>query len=148
MKVRFELNIDEIVEVSCFPTCSDEKFKGEDARGKTFLFVEKMTGNMQAICCVSPITGTEKYATLNIIFFPAEVEIITEEDNADATNNEVMAHIQDCCDKIRDCVVNCQDEINSFIGKEFDELKAEGLNTGSGISEKTLLSALDIVTKK
>lgn len=59
-----------------------------------------------------------------------------------------MAHIQDCCDKIREGIVTCQNEVNIYIGQEFDALKAEGIGVGNGISEKTLLSALEIITRQ
>lgn len=147
-KVRFEYNIDEIVEVSQFPGTCDEIFKGEEAKGKTFLFVDKLTGDKQVVVCVEPISESREYASLNTLYLPQNAEIISEEEKADTKHEAMMAHVQNCCDVIRKRLVDLQNEVSVYIGQEFDALKAEGLSNGNGISEKTLLEALKIVSKQ
>ena len=75
-------------------------------------------------------------------------ELNIDENVKEHKHDELMSHIQNCCDKILQGMVSCQNEVNRFVGHEFDELKAEGLSTGNGISEKTLLEALKIVSDK
>lgn len=134
-----------------FPNTRDEKFKGEDARGKTFLFVDKMTGDKQAICCVEPVTDTKEYATLNTFYMPLNSSIITEEDKADATHDEMLARFEEvsfnACQAVQEHITKEGNYIKDFIVQQMDKLKEEGINGGSGISEKTLLNALEIVTK-
>lgn len=152
-KVRFEIDIDEIVEYQgCIPG-THECFKGEDKNGKVFLFVDGITGMMQACVCKVGITENQKNA--DVVYYPLPInskiittEIIDGKEKADATHDDIMAHIQNCCDIIRQGIVDCQNDINIYIGHEFDAFKAEGIGVGNGISEKTLLSALEIITRQ
>lgn len=146
VKVRFELNIDKIVEVSQFPNNREEFFNGEEAKGKTFLFIDKLTGDMEASVCIEPGSEKDKFANVASFFLPKNAIIINEEDK-DEKHEAIMAHVQNCCDVIRKDMVYFQNEVSAYIGKEFDALKSEGISNGSGISEKTLLNALEIVTK-
>lgn len=152
MKVRFEYNIDEIVEVSQFPNTRDEIYKGEYAKGKTFLFVDKLTGNKQAAVCVEPISESMEYASLNTLYLPQNAEIISEEEKEDTKHEALMAHVQNCCDKVCKTAQHLDEHnaerynlvMNGLKGL-FDKIEEGG--NGSGISEKTLLNALEIVTK-
>lgn len=146
-KVKFELNIDAIIEAPINISSDDPIFKNPEATGKTFLFVDKMDGHMQAVYCRRAATKDNKYAQID--YYPiSDNAVITDEDVKDHKHEALISHIQDCCDKILQGMVNCQNEVNIFVGKEFDGLKAEGLSTGNGISEKTLLEALKIVSKQ
>lgn len=152
-KIRFELDIDEVVESQGCIQSSHDCFKGEDKAGKLFLFVDRMTGTMQTCLCKKGIVDERSYANIEIFPLPINTKILTTEiidgkEKADPTHDDIMAHIQDCCDKIREGIVNCQNEVNIYIGQEFDALKAEGIGVGNGISEKTLLSALEIITRQ
>lgn len=147
MKVKFELNIDEIVESRQPPMSSDEIFKREDSTGKTFLFVDKLTGDMQAALCKEAARDGEEYASVAFFFIPTN-SVIVDEEEKDEKHEAMMAHVQNCCDVIRKGLVDFQNEVSVYIGQEFDALKSEGISNGSGISEKTLLSALEIVANK
>lgn len=57
-----------------------------------------------------------------------------------------MQHVQDCCDKVCATIQEHDNHMAVFLGKEIDALKSESV--GNGISEKTLLSALEIVTNR
>lgn len=146
-KVRFELNIDEIIEGELYVNNDHEVFKNPEATGKTFLFVDNLTGIMQAALCKEAASENNKYARVE--FYPLSPNaVIIDEDVKDHKHEALMSLISRCCDKILQGMVSCQNEVNRFVGHEFDELKAEGLSTGNGISEKTLLEALKIVSKQ
>lgn len=150
-KVRFELNVDEIVYRPIDVTSSDPIFNTPEATGKVFLFVDKMTGYMQAIFCRRASNENDKYAKIELFNLSPDAVIIDENYDENAAHKELMAHIQDCCDKVCKTVQTVVNEsynnTNIFIGKEFDSIKEEGIS-GNGITEKTLLEALKIVTNK
>ena len=150
MKVRFELNIDEIIEHPINIRSDDPMFKGPEASDKTFLFVDKLTNMMEAIYCKSASTENNKYAQLD--FFPIHPNaiIIDEEHKVNSEHETIMSHIQNCCDKI--CEVVRHTSQNNWDKTDNDSavIRAmiEETSTGNGVSEKTLLNALEIVTKK
>lgn len=151
-KVRFELNIDEIIECSNFPCNDNVTFFGEQARNKTFLFVDKLTGDKQAIVCLEPASENRAYAHTNTFPLPSEAVII-DENEKDTKHEALMSHIQDCCDKIcktaqhfDECNAERYNQIMEGLKGMFDELAERG--NGNGISEKTLLDALKIVSNK
>ena len=150
MKVRFELNIDEIVEQPININCDDPIFKNPEASGKTFLFVDKLTGMMQAIYCISASTENNKYAQLDFFPMPQNAIMIDEEHKVNNEYETLMAHIQNCCDKVYEVVRNTSQNNWDKIDKDSALIRAmiEEGNIGNGISEKTLLNALEIVTKK
>lgn len=151
-KIRFELNIDEIVESDICVSSDHDIFKNPDATGKTFLFKDKLTGMMQAAFCKHAATEDRKYALVD--FFPiAANTVLLTEDEVDNKHKVIMSHIQDCCDKV--CkVVSHHDEkiaerynmVLESVQAIFDKLE-EGF-AGNGISERTLLEALKIVSNK
>lgn len=146
-KIRFELNIDEIIESEVYVSNGNEVFKNPEATGKTFLFVDKLSGIMQAAFCKEAASESNKYARVE--FYPlSQNAVIIDEDVKDTKHEAMMAHVQNCCDVIRKGLVDLQNEVSVYIGQEFDALKAEGLSNGNGISEKTLLEALKIITNK
>lgn len=152
VKIKFELNIDEVVECNGAVCSDNEVFKNPEATGKTFLFIDRLTGTMQAAFCKEAVSETNKYA--NVEWYPLPHNtVIVDEDTKDINNEDLLKHIQDCYDKVcstlqtyhrigcehHDCVMKVVNDIRSDIG--------EG-STGNGISEKTLLEALKIVSKK
>lgn len=146
-KVRFELNIDEIIEAPITISSNDPLFNNPEATGKTFLIVDKMDGHMQAVYCRRAATEDNKYAQID--YYPiSDNAVIVDEDVKDHKHEAMMAHVQNCCDVIRKGLVDLQNEVSVYIGQEFDALKAEGLSNGNCISEKTLLEALKIVSKQ
>lgn len=149
-KVRFELNIDEIIECSNFPCNDNVTFFGEQARNKTFLFVDKLSGDMQAMVCIEPASESEKFANMASFFIPKNATII-DEDEKHKKPEELMSHFQDCCDKVcktaqhfDECNAERYNQIMEGLKGMFDELAERG----NGISEKTLLDALKIVSNK
>lgn len=143
-KIKFELNIDEVIECSCFPCNDDALFFGEQAKDKTFLFVDKMSGDMQAVVCIKPASEAGKYANTASFFIPKNAVIIDEEDKeVDEKHEALMAHIQDCCDKVCKTVQHYDEEDAERYNLAMEGLKgvsdqiAEGINGGNGISEKT-----------
>lgn len=142
-KVRFEFNIDEIVETYRPISIENEIFNKEDSTGKTFLFVDKLEGFMQVAICIKAASGDNR-AIVDFFPLPNNSKIINDEEDK---HEAMMAHVQNCCDIIRKGLVDFQNEVSVYIGQEFDALKAEGISNGNGISENTLLSALEIVTK-
>ena len=151
-KVRFELNIDEIIEGEIYLSNDNEVFKNPEATGKTFLFVDKLGGMMQAAFCKEAASGNNKYARVE--FYPiSQNAVIIDEDVKDDKHEALMAHIQDCCDKVcttlqtfhqQDCEhYACAMEVVNSIRGDIEEG-----GTGNGISEKTLLEALKIVSKR
>ncbi|MBQ0153817.1 MAG: hypothetical protein KBS70_03425 [Bacteroidales bacterium] len=153
MKVRFELNIDEIINCSIFPCNDDAVFLGEQAKDKTFLFVDKLSGDMQAVVCITPASENNRFACTNTLFIPKNAVIIDDEEKeVDSKHESLMLHIQDCCDKVCNTVQSFDAHNAERYNLAMEGLKgvsdqiAEGISSGSGISEKTLLSALNIVT--
>lgn len=150
-KVRFELNIDEIIECTQFPSNDNVAFFGEQATGKTFLFVDKLTGDKQVSVCIEPASESKTYAKTATFFLPPETVII-DENEKDAKHEALMSHIQDCCDKVcktaqhfDECNSERYNQVMEGLKGIFDELAEHG--TSNGISEKTLLDALRIVSK-
>lgn len=152
-KVRFELNIDEIIEAPINVSGNDPIFKNPEATGKTFLFVDKMEGHMQAVYCSHASTDEKQYAQVNYFPIPANALIIDENVDEDAAHKELMSHIQDCCDKVCRTIqtyADIADSKHSVILQGLSPVleKIEEGGTGNGISEKTLLEALKIVSKQ
>lgn len=144
-KVIFEVEYDEILNVGYLERTAD-LFKSEESRGKKFLLNDPLTGNKQLVLCKAPSDENNKYAELEYFPLPANAVIVEKPD----PKEELMSHIQDCCDKIcltiQEAMKEQYNDLAIFISKEFDTYKSEGVGS-SGISEKTLLSALEIVTK-
>lgn len=152
VKIKFELNIDEVVEGTGFVNAGHEVFENPEATGKTFLFIDRLTGIMQAAVCKEAASENNKFANIELYSLPHNT-VIVDEDTKDINNEDLLEHIQDCYDKVcstlqtyhridcehHDCVMKVVNDIRSDIG--------EG-STGNGISEKTLLEALKIVSKK
>lgn len=152
-KVRFELNVDEIVYRPIDVTSSDPIFNTPEATGKVFLFVDKMTGYMQAIFCRRASNENDKYAKIELFNISQDAVIIDENYDENAAHKELMAHVQDCCDKVCKTVQNfdAQNEerwklMSENVAGIHDAIGEYG--TGNGITEKTLLEALKIVTNK
>lgn len=151
-KVRFELNIDEIIEAPITISSDDPLFKTPEATGKTFLFVDKMDGHMQAAYCRRAATEDNKYAQID--YYPiSDNAVIVDEDVKDDKHEALMSHIQDCCDKVCQTIQTYADIADSKHSVILQGLrpvleKIEEGGTGNGISEKTLLEALKIVSKQ
>lgn len=143
-KVRFELEVNEVIEHVGGIPCDHECFKGEDKDGKIYLFIDRLTGAMCVISCEKGVTDKNKCAQFEAFHLPINAKITTEKE--DTADNDIFAHVSACCDKIRKGMVDLQNDISVYIGQEFDDLKKESLG-GYCISEKTLLNALEIVTK-
>lgn len=150
MKVRFELNIDEIIEHPIQINSDDPIFKNPEASGKTFLFVDKLTNMMQAIYCKSASTENKKYAQLDFFPIPHNAIIIDEEHKENSEYETLMSHIQNCCDKVCEVVKHTSQNNWDKTDNDSAVIRAmiEESSTGNGVSEKTLLNALEIVTKK
>lgn len=146
-KVRFELNIDEIIEAPTNISGDDPLFKNPEATGKTFLFVDKMEGHMQAVYCSHASTDEKQYAQVNYFPIPANALIIDENVDEDAAHKELMLHIQDCCDKVCQTIQTYAAQHKTHIDDAFLQIM-ENCTTGNGISEKTLLEALKVVSKQ
>lgn len=149
-KVRFELNIDEVVECPINIMSNDPLFNNPDATGKTFLLVDKLDHHMQAVYCRRAATDGNAYAQLDFYPISANAVIIDENVDEDAAHKELMAHIQDCCDKACKTIQHyggkaCEQYNSVMEGLKgiHDEIEERG--SGNGISEKTLLDALKIV---
>lgn len=149
-KVRFELNIDEIIEGPICRGYDNEVFKTPDATNKSFLFVDKMTGMKQAAYCNRAATEEEKYADVKFFPIPDSAVIIDEDVHPDKKYDDLMSHIQNCCDKVCDVVMVKTQNNWDLIDSESSIIRAliENINSGEGISEKTLLEALKIVTRQ
>lgn len=153
-KVRFELNIDEVVERPINIGSNDPLFQNSEATGKTFLLVDKLDNHMQAVYCRRAATDGNEYAQLD--FFPISANAVIIDDNTDenAAHEELMAHIQDCCDKVCKTVQHFDEENAGRYDLLMEGLKGvhdtinEERDAGNGISEKTLLEALKIVADK
>lgn len=153
-KIRFELNIDEVIEcANVFPNNSADIFKGDNAKGKTFLFVDKLNGYMEACTCIKEISDNNSYAQTERFPIPHNAVIIDEgvqeepsiEKLLDASHKELMNRVQFCCDELNKKLNENYNDMATLIGQEFDTLKKDGVG-GNSISESTLLKALEIVT--
>lgn len=151
-KVRFELNIDEIIEGEVYVNNDHAVFKSPEATGKTFLFVDKLSGIIQAAFCKEAASEENKYARVE--FYPiSQNAVIVDEDVKDNKHEALMAHIQDCCDKVCQTIQTYADIADSKHSVILQGLrpvleKIEEGGNGKGISEKTLLEALKIVSKQ
>ena len=149
-KVRFELNIDEIIEGTVCMSNDNEVFKTPDATNKTFLFVDKMTGMKLAAYCRRAATEHNNYAEVVHFPIPDGAVIIDENVHPDKKYVDLMSHIQDCCDKVCELVRNISADHYEKIDNETTTIRAviENFCSGEGISEKTLLEALKIVARQ
>lgn len=149
-KVRFELNIDEIIEGPICRGSDNEVFKTPDATNKSFLFVDKMTGMKQAAYCNRAATEEEKYADVKFFPIPDSAVIIDEDVHPDKKYDDLMSHIQNCCDKVCELVRRISENHYEKIDNEAATIRAMigNFSSGEGISEKTLLEALKIVTRQ
>lgn len=149
-KVRFELPIDVVEEAHEHIGTTHEVFRGEDKAGKVFLLVDKLTGYKQVAICKQPALEEGGCAQIEWFPIPEAAVIIDDEVQAEPTNQQVIEHVSDCFDVLSKTIINAaNDHLNNLadiIGKEMDALKSEGC-TGTGISEKTLLKAIEIVAK-
>lgn len=151
-KVRFELNIDEIIEAPTNISSDDPIFKNPEATGKTYLFVDKMDGHMQAAYCRLAAAEGNKYAQID--YYPiSDNAVIVDEDVKDHKHEALMSHIQDCCDKVcktiqtyADIAVSKHSVILQGLRPVLEKIEEGG--NGNGIREKTLLEALKIVSKQ
>lgn len=91
--------------------------------------------------------GRERVVTFN---FPIPCQVIAEE-----IKTEHEASLKDAIEALRTDVLRavnaCHEDMlreNGTIVRTLDELKESGLASGNGISEKTLLEALKVVTGK
>ena len=79
-----------------------------------------------------------------------EVKYLSEVLKAYSEYETLMSHIQDCCDKV--CEVVRYTSQNNWDKTDNDSAVIRAMieesSTGNCISEKTLLNALEIVTKK
>lgn len=149
VKIRFELNIDEVVKGAINISSDDPLFKNPEATGKTFLIIDALDNHMQAVLCRHAATESNQFAQLDFYPIPAKAVIIDENVNEDASPKELMAHIQDCCDKVCKTIqtyADIADSKHSIILQSLAPVLERAENsTGNGISEKTLLDALKIV---
>lgn len=70
-KIRFELDIDEVVESQGCIQSNHDCFKGEDKAGKLFLFVDRMTGTMRLVYARKVLLMNEVMLTLRFSLFPS-----------------------------------------------------------------------------
>ena len=109
-----------------------------------------MTDVKQAAYCRRAATEEKKYADIEYFPIPDSAVIIDEDVHPDKKYDDLMSHIQNCCDKVCDVVKVMTQNNWDLIDSESSIIRAliENINSGEGISEKTLLEALKIVTKQ
>jgi len=141
MKVRFEFEVDkEIESMSGCPMTTDEMFR--DATGKSFLLQDPITKAYVFVYCERGITEDSKYAQFTSFPLPTNAEIVEECAKTDA---DPIAEIKSCIDEKTELI---RDEMREHLNTSIQAITEKVLDfVGAGISEKTLLEALRIVTR-
>lgn len=130
--VRFEVEVeDEILDTY---NSSDEMWR--NAKGKVFLL--KNSFDYQILECQNEKTDDRKYADVAMYLLPKNATIVGE--NINDNNNEIT-------DAIEDLGITLN-ENKTVLLEAIKKLEEKIDSAGNkGISEKTLLSALDIISK-
>ena len=99
---------------------------------------------------LSASTENNKYAQLDFFLIPPNAIIIDEEHKENSEHETLMSHIQNCCDKVCEVVKHTSQNNWDKTDNDSAVIRAmiEESSTDNGVSEKTLLNALEIVTKK
>ena len=119
----------------CLRTVADKRHNEE--KGDYYAFIDDNWANPAVASCVDIIEHEERLKDYIDKRFDSLVAIITKA-------NEGISSVSEELDGF---ISNSQDDFCS-IEKSLERIEKEGVGSGNGISEKTLLSAIEIVSKQ
>lgn len=119
----------------CLRAVADKRHNEE--KGDYYAFIEDNWANPTVASCVDIIEHEERLKDYIDKRFDSLVAIITKA-------NEGISSVSD---ELGDFINNSQDDFCS-IEKTLERIEKDGVGRGNGISEKTLLSAIELVSKQ
>ena len=119
----------------CLRVVTDKRHNEE--KGDYYSFIEDLWANPAVANCVDIIEHEERLKDYIDKRFDSLVAIIKK------ANEGIGSVSEELCDFIS----NSQDDFCS-IEKSLERIEKDGVGSGKGISEKTLLSAIEIVSKQ
>lgn len=119
----------------CLRVVADKRHSEE--KGDYYEFVEDNWTNPKVVSCVDIIEHEERLKDY----------IDKRFDRLDAIVKKANDGISSVSDELNCFISNSQDDFCS-IEKSLERIEKDGVGSGKGISEKTLLSAIDIVSKQ
>lgn len=119
----------------CLRAVADKRHNEE--KGDYYAFIEDNWTNPTVASCVDIIEHEERLKDYIDKRFDSLVAIITKA-------NEGISSVSD---ELGDFINNSQDDFCS-IEKTLERIEKDGVGRGNGISEKTLLSAIELVSKQ
>lgn len=108
-----------------------------DEKGDYYACVEDSWAHPKVVSCVDIIEHEERLKDYIDKCF-GRLEAIVKK------NNDVISSVSD---ELNGFITNSQDDFCS-IEKSLERIEKDGVGSGNGISEKTLLSAIEIVSKQ
>lgn len=108
-----------------------------EEKGDYYALVEDNWANSKVVSCVDIIEHEERLKDYIDKCF----------DRLDAIVKKANDGISSVSDELNDFINNSQDDFCS-IEKSLERIEKDGVGSGNGISEKTLLSAIEIVSKQ
>lgn len=119
----------------CLRVVADKRHSEE--KGDYFALVEDNWANPKVVSCVDIIEHEERLKDYIDKCF----------DRLDAIVKKANDGISSVSDELNGFINNSQDDFCS-IEKSLERIEKDGVGSGNGISEKTLLSAIEIVSKQ
>lgn len=119
----------------CLRVVADKRHS--EKKGDYYEFVEDNWANPKVVSCVDIIEHEERLKDY----------IDKRFDRLDAIIKKANDGISSVSDELNGFINNSQDDFCS-IEKSLERIEKDGVGSGKGISEKTLLSAIDIVSKQ
>lgn len=119
----------------CLRVVADKRHSEE--KGDYYAFVEDNWENPKVVSCVDIIEHEERLKGY----------IDKRFDRLDAIVKKANDGISSVSDELNCFISNSQDDFCS-IEKSLERIEKDGVGSGKGISEKTLLSAIEIVSKQ
>uniref|UniRef100_UPI004025825A hypothetical protein n=1 Tax=Prevotella sp. TaxID=59823 RepID=UPI004025825A len=119
----------------CLRVVSDKRHS--DEKGDYYARVEDSWGHPKVVSCVDIIEHEERLKDY----------IDKRFDRLDAIVEKANDGISSVSDELNGFITNSQDDFCS-IEKSLERIEKDGVGSGNGISEKTLLSAIEIVSKQ
>lgn len=119
----------------CLRVVADKRHSKE--KGDYYALVEDNWANPKVVSCVDIIEHEERLKDY----------IDKRFDRLDAIVKKANDGISSVSDELNDFINNSQDDFCS-IEKSLERIEKDGVGSGKGISEKTLLSAIEIVSKQ
>ena len=119
----------------CLRVVSDKRHS--DEKGDYYSRVEDIWGHPKVAICVDIIEHEERLKDYIDKCFDRLGAIVKK------TNDSISS----VCDELNCFINNSQDDFCS-IEKSLERIEKDGVGNGNGISEKTLLSAIEIVSKQ